>query len=543
MRCASVLSWKACPSAREGKNHGKGKRQKGFYSGPIRFDPGEPLKKPGRIPAEIIEFFAAPGGHSLIVKGPAGTGKTTFALQLTEELGEIGASHYLSSRVSDESLFNQFSWLRGRLQPAGLETGVRPVGGAHRVERKALDQLLGKVEAGEEGGEEEGERPIGGADVKHGFLEVPIGFDLPEVEKAYDFVEAHLPERSVILIDSIDALSEHYGIAAGKLINVFQRDLVEGSRQNVLYVLEAGGETRLDYLGDGVVSLLSAQHEGRRVRLLSIEKLRGQQVRQHQYVYTLDGGRLTAFGVYERPKPGKPKPWTSRPDPSREAVSTGIPSLDALVGGMARARVMAFRISNSVPAEYVDWLRAAMICNFVAQGRGVAHVPPRKGTADFLRELLAPHLSAEAIETHVRVFETASLGGVEESRNVLPLEGTNVEADLKWSNVEYRLPHSDRPFLALMAFDTLESVYGEKVLEEMSGVLASVRRARDVFVGFATPQNASTVKLANLASVMLHVECIQGSVVLYGEKPYTGLMNLTFDWSTGIPEAQLLPIV
>src|SRR5207247_1884517 len=77
----------------------------------------------GRIPREIVEFFNAPGGHSLIAKGPAGTGKTTFALQLTEELGEVTASHYLSSRVSDESLFRQFVWLEERPKPAGLQSG------------------------------------------------------------------------------------------------------------------------------------------------------------------------------------------------------------------------------------------------------------------------------------------------------------------------------------------------------------------------------------------------------------------------------------
>jgi len=118
-----------------------------------------------------------------------------------------------------------------------------------------------------------------------------------------------------------------------------------------------------------------------------------------------------------------------------------------------------------------------------------------------------------------------------------------VDADLKWSNVEYRLPQASRPFLAFMAFDTLESMYGEKVIEEMSGVLASVRRARDTFVGFATPGSASAPKLANLASVLLHVESVNGSVVLYGDKPYTGVYNLSFDWSTGRPEAQLRPIV
>ncbi len=397
----------------------------------------------GRIPREIVEFFNAPGGHSLIVKGPAGTGKTTFALQLTEALGEVTASHYLSSRVSDESLYRQFTWLKDRIKPAILQTGSKS---AHntKVARHALDQLEGKLEEGKEGEDEEPEA-IGSGEVKGNFLEVTLGFDLPELEAAYDFVDDRIPARSLVLIDSIDALAEHYGIPAGRLITVLQKDLVEGSKQNVLYVLESSGETRLDYLGDGVVSLASTDHQGRRLRVLTIEKLRGQQIQQHRYLYTLDGGRLTA--------------------------------------------------------------------------------------------------SPSAFDAQVRVFETATLGSADVSRAVLHMEGTNVDADLKWTNVEFQLPKSERPFLAFMSFDTLESVYEEKVLEEMSGVFSAVRRAKDVFIGFVTPQSASAAKLENLARVVLHLDSINGSVVLYGQKPYTELFSLAWDWSAGVPKAELRPIV
>src|SRR5205814_43601 len=240
----------------------------------------------GRIPREVVEFFNAAGGHSLIVKGPAGTGKTTFALQLTEELGEVSASHYLSARVSDQSLVRQLIWL---------------------------------------------------------------------------------PERSLVLIDSIDALGEHYGIPAARLITVLQKDMVEGSKQNVLYVLESSGETRLDYLGDGVVSLASSEYQGRRLRVLTIEKLRGQQVQHHRYLYTLDGGRLTAFDIREDIRPAKPQLWKPVKDLSKDAASMALRPPAGSAGGLSRGRVVAFAIPNAVPADYVDWLRTAMICNFVSQ--------------------------------------------------------------------------------------------------------------------------------------------------------------------------------
>ena len=500
------------------------------------------MAKTPRIPREVIEFFNAPGGHSLIVKGQAGTGKTTFALQLTEELGEVAASHYLSSRVSDESLYNQFPWLRERLKAAILQPPPKPAHPTTKVTRVALDQLEGKIQAGEETSEEEAKSALG-TEVKDGFLEMNIGFDLPEVEAAYDFVDARIPNRSLVLIDSVDALAEHYGIAPSKLINVLQRDLVEASKQNVLYVLEGSGETRLDYLGDGVVNLTATEHEGRRLRVMTIEKLRGQQVRQHKYLYTLDSGRLEAFQIANGAGEVPPKAWKAVPDPSKASVSTGMRALDLLLGGLPKGRVVAFEISTQVPADYVDWLRTALICNFVAQGRGVAHVPPRKGSAEFVRELVSGHLPQHAAEGHIQVFESVTLGSGEVSRNALHMEGNNVDNDLKWSNVEYHLPKSAHPYLALMAFDTLESVYGDKVLEQMSGVFGSVRRSNDVFVGFVTPQSASAAKLANLATAVIHLESVNGSIVLYGEKPYTELFNLSWDRSEGVPDAVLRPIV
>jgi KaiC/GvpD/RAD55 family RecA-like ATPase len=495
----------------------------------------------GRIPREIIEFFNAPGGHSLIVKGPAGTGKTTFALQLTEQLGEVTGSHYLSSRVSDESLFRQFAWLKDQLKPTSLQTGAKPRTDS-KVMRFALDQLGGTIEEGKDGEDSEPEA-IGGGEVKGNYLEYTIGFDLPELEAAYEFVDKRIPQRSLLLIDSIDALGEHYGVPASRLITVLQKDLVEGSKQNVLYVLESSGETRLDYLGDGVVSLASTEYQGRRLRVLTIEKLRGQQVQQHRYLYTLDGGRLTAFDLREEFRPVKPQIWKPVADLAKDRVSSGLEALDRLTGGFTRGRFVTFEISRAVPADYVDWLRTAIICNFVAQGRGVAHVPPRKGSAEFLRELVSPHLPEGALDMHVRVFESATLGSMDVGRNVLNMEGTNIGSDLKWSNVEFQLPKSERPFLALLAFDTLESVYGEKVVEELSGVFSTVRRAKDAIVGFVIPQSASAPKLENLAHVVIHVDSVNGSVVLYGQKPYTELFNVSWDWSAGVPKAQLRPIV
>lgn len=155
-----------------------------------------------------------------------------------------------------------------------------------------------------------------------------------------------------------------------------------------------------------------------------------------------------------------------------------------------------------------------------------------------MRDLVSPLLSPEAFQNHVHVYETVAPESGEFAENA-----TLIEGKLKWANVEYDLSRSGRPLLALVAFDTLDSAYGDQSLDAMSYVLSSVRRGGDVFVGFVSPDSPSTAKLANLAKVVLNVETVNGCVLVYGDKPHTGLYNLSFEWSSGVPHAELRPVV
>src|SRR5439155_12200752 len=367
---------------------------------------------------------------------------TTVALQLTEQLGGINTSFYMSTRVSDESLYNQFPWLRERIKQSAMELAGRqfsrtidetPVGteGAtdisfelrirgdrkatdpakRKLQRTELERLEGRIEMGEEGDETYGKH--GEGQVAEGTLVFDLGSDLPEIDMAYDAVEKNQPQKTLILIDSINALAERYGIHPSKLINTLQKDLVEAGQANVVFILEDSGETKLDYLGDGVVLFQSREHAGRRLRVMTIEKLRGRELRQHKFIYTLEGARIRAFDIRPTERPGEPNRWRAVPDRSKNEVSTGNEALDALIGGVRRATIVCLELGSGVPSEYVDNLRLALICNFASLGRGVAHVPPRKGSFDLLREIVAPHLDPGVFEQNIRVFETTSLGGME----------------------------------------------------------------------------------------------------------------------------------
>ena len=507
------------------------------------------------IPEEMRRFFEAPGGHSLIVRGSAGTGKTTLALQLAEELGHLSHAYYMSVRVSDASLYNQFPWLKQKVAKVeelkvaraanrtqkGLRTQApTAVAQTNKLDRAELRKLEGRIEMGAEGDESYGR--VGEGELMENTVVFDLGSDLPEVDLAYDEVERNLPDRTLILIDSIDALSERYGVAASKLINTLQKDLVENAGANVVYVLESATDTRLDYLGDGVVSFVMKEHDGRRLRVMELAKLRGMDIRQHKYLYTLWDGMLHAFPLSAQAVPIKPARWVPVPDPNTSAVSSGNADLDKLCGGWPLGGIIALEVGPNVPTFCVDNLKLAVMANFVTQGRGVSYVPAQKATTEIIREWMAPYVGEDALDTCLRIFEASPLGSFEGAASALRLEGQNPDTDLKWSAIEHHLPQANHPFLSYVSFDTMEAVYGERVVDSMTGHLSSVRRNRDLFVGVVGETTKSTASLADFAHVHLRVENLDGTVVLYGQKPFTGLYALSFDVGAGLPRAMLHPI-
>ncbi|TLZ51857.1 MAG: hypothetical protein E6K18_03895 [Methanobacteriota archaeon] len=245
-------------------------REEKVFNGVARFRPRPAMKQELGIPEEVLQFFHLPGGHSLIVKGSAGTGKTTFALQLAEELGEGARSYYMSIRVGDQSLYRQFPWLKEKTgEGRHFQRTVQAEAGAGaadapdakegkrglKVDRTELQKLEGRVEMGQEG--DETYQKVGEGEIQNDSLIFDLGSDLPEIDLAYDEVERNLPHGTLVLVDSIDGLSERYGIVASKLVNTLQKDLVEKGNASVVYVLESTGDTKLDYLGDGVIKFES----------------------------------------------------------------------------------------------------------------------------------------------------------------------------------------------------------------------------------------------------------------------------------------------
>jgi hypothetical protein len=125
------------------------------------------------------------------------------------------------------------------------------------------------------------------------------------------------------------------------------------------------------------------------------------------------------------------------------------------------------------------------------------------------------------------------------------LEGTNARIDLRWDRIEYNLSlsNSKRPFLSLMSFDTIESVYGATAAVQMYTHIGAVEEAGDIFVALTNPLLQSNERLGSLAGLHIKLDSLDGSTVLFGERPRTELFDLRFTWNQGNPIMELLPVV
>ncbi len=538
----------------------------------------------GELPPELIKFFLAPGGHSLVIKGEAGTGKTTLALQLIETMSDNDNQYYLSSRVSDESLYRQFPWLKEsaekiRLLKAGKafllhmgsgrrsmfeqsegvkQTDSADVGPALEllrafndsgerltIDRTELHRLEGQIEEGTVSATEE--IAPNRISFDSNSVDIVVGRLLPELEVAYDRVEERLPDRSLVVIDSIDGLGEKYDISPERLLTVIQKDIVEGSGANVVYVLESAGGTHMDYLGDGVVSLSSTEISGRRARVMELEKLRGVKVDRHKYMFTLVNGRLETFPASPNTITHAEKKWKPLHEPGQETASFGCRQLDEIFGGLQYGSVTLIEVGENVPSVYSDVIQNAMVANFAYKNSGVAWIPSRKASYDILHDRISAMIGEDRFERNVRIFEQSSSAPTD-IPYLISLEGNKLLTDLKWETIEYNLMESSHPFLSLLGFDILESMYGYEndkgLLDGLVEHVGAIRRGKHVMVAQALSSSKLYLQwLSDISLMHIKMENIEGTVMMHGMKPYTqfyGMMPNT-ESDDSIP-LNLIPI-
>ncbi len=498
------------------------------------------------IPKEIIEFLEKKGGSSIFLKGSAGTGKTTLALQLIEEMGDPNKSFYLSTRVSDESLYQQFPWLeekemKSRVLDSSkifLETIYEDeefeeedeLPESEKMKIESAKKFLDNIE--ESGPPEEVDRThLSNLDKK-----------IPSLENIYDRIDQTLPERPTLVIDSVEGITSKYGIDEETFIMTVQKDLAENSNTNLIMVLEKADAKFLEYLVDGVVELYRYHLDKRNVREIHLIKLRGVGIKQPSYLMTLSGGKFKCFEPYKIPEAGEME-WEPLQTLDGK-YSTGSKDLDDLLnGGFDKGTYNVFEVKENVSnEEYFSVLRPIFL-NFLTQDRGVLAVLSGGTHPENLREDLVRFVNPDRFNERFRIVDYFSPQTQKPYMMALGGKSRDEVSKIYSKHIGEIRGDDNKPILEYTGFDTMEYLMGNEIaIKELLEAVANTKASNKLGIGLVKHGLKVSSEIKNMADNYFVIASINKTPCIYGIKPKTGLYAIVSE-EEKVPHIDLVPIM
>jgi archaellum biogenesis ATPase FlaH len=306
---------------------------------------GRPTSETGTIPHELEEFLLrAP--TSLLIKGAAGTGKTTLALTLVRILNSKDGFLYLSTRASPAQLFTYHPWLRDWINPK-------------RAKGKQVDEL---------------EPPESFVDCR-----------LDEPTQLFERVTNQLMDSTspTIVIDTWDSLGDFRGEDSLQSNLRVLLAWCERARARLILVDEHAENTNFDAIVDGIITLKQKEIEGRRARSMVLSKLHGIDVRNPSYLFTLKDAKFRSFRQLdiEDLKIGRRSAPTRQSEKlemvrENDFISSGYTDLDSeLGGGFTPGSLVNISLGAGVDSRVALILLQKALGGFLDSGREVAVVP------------------------------------------------------------------------------------------------------------------------------------------------------------------------
>jgi len=404
----------------------------------------------------------------------------------------------------------------------------------------------------------------------------PLGMDFEKLEKEGKFKILDLtvmkePGASSILelildnvfrmgakrlvIDSFSAISQAFGekLDARMVLHLILGRLVRQAGCTVLLIIEIPiGSTQIglgieEFVADGVLFLRRKELEGRLIREVEILKLRGTEVKQHKYLFSLKNG-FQVFPPFVPRVPKQPKIWKPIPDHG-DMISTGSQDVDNLLGGgFPLGSYTLLEAGEGVPYRGYAAILISFACNFVGHHRGMVIIPSSGLDAESIKKLLSPYMGEDRFEKSVRVtrFTTPTETDVTLKSYEVPLPSTSIvkASQVHWSAINFFRKKFGSPIYSFVGYDSLEYQFGPgEGLKVLGKSVANVKRLGDIRINLVRPGVSTAVSLKDVSDTHLKVIMADGAVLLYGVKPTTGFYNLEIDDSEGYPVPKLTPII
>ncbi|MBM4249856.1 MAG: hypothetical protein FJ149_10595 [Euryarchaeota archaeon] len=494
-----------------------------------------------RLPPEVLHLLNNPEGRFVLVKGSAGTGKTLFCLELVRECGGL----YISTRVRPDRLYADCP---------GLEECVPPdfiIDAATDIDESILREYMARP-SGPQAGTASSSPANNRKRSATGFmadLAMP-----PLLRKILDRIEvAQIP--FVVVIDSWDAVFSYTEGQRSDMRRGWSREelralLFNAFRNrnvNLVMVGENGQSGELDFLVDGVIDMRRERWNGRILRVMHLTKTRGTEAVHPEYLFTLHDGRFQYFEPFVPKIPARPRRWKPMED-TEARFSSGSEDLDILLGGgFRRGTTVLVELGETVPDEALEQFVTQLSANFLSQGRSLLMVPPGGMDIESIAQRGVRDVGEEVFNPNARLVEKGGGPVPRDKPYIVSLKFESPRQDFNdWLYIYKSLrQRTGQPVLEIVGIDTQEARYGEDAYKELLSVSSELtRKEGNLTIRITRPgMEGLTRRCANVSDVHLKMVELSGAVLVYLEKPRSGLYYMDTDAGGGNIRITLSPLV
>src|SRR6266436_2187767 len=417
----------------------------------------------------ILKFLRTPG-QVLLVQGPPGSGKTTFALEILNSLEETHKI-YASSRVAPARLRLQFPWIDEVIDTmSGRTARASWIDELHDLRRVEPDTIFNQV------------------------LRLK-----------------HSKQRAVLVVDSWEGAIRNTNDEGRKMLE----------------------------------SAILSELDGRRVRTIAMNKLRGFSVPTKRGIFSLDKARFTILpnGLRQQGSSSHPKPLEPVPHPNG-GFSLGSRDMDLMLGGsIPRGAFLLVDVDSSVSPVEIRTILNMIRANFINQNGPCVIVPTAAYSSDTVAESLSKYVGWDAIDERVRILEYNQSLAPKKWRLVMK---SNLSDDVKtfahaWDELAKISPHR----MLDINVDKAVQVYGRDELSVpgLTELGANMRDTEGLNIAIASTDSKLRDQWLSVVDYHLKIKNADGSLVIYGVNPFTPLYGVDLNFEKGYPVLNLMQIV
>jgi KaiC/GvpD/RAD55 family RecA-like ATPase len=486
----------------------------------VKSSNNEQTEKLVHIPYELMQFVQR-NTYSLLIKGYAGTGKTTLSLTILRALKIKSNFFYISTRISPKQLFLYYPW---------------------------LDKFVGRPKISEP-------NEISGRDYNLSSFE---DARLDEPESLFERITNQLMDvkAPIIIIDSWDAIASFMDKEARLNNERVLQTWRERAGAKLIFISEDPKDTTLDFLVDGIIELGQKYCDNIRIREIFLSKLRGVMINKPSYIYSLNNGIFRSYDTY------KPAEFITTVKssiafnkiehlfqslPEDHYIASGYPELDiALGGGFPKKGFILIELDSDINARVIMTFLARIMSNFVRMSSPILLQPTDEVDPKAVMPYLEPYLSTNSERGLVKIFLSSS-----KPKGICDYNGTSRS---KWDAFEKqfeffhdvvtktRQEHPNKLLLNVMGGEMFQKMYN---YGEINGIdlMSFIKANTDLSIVVVRHSQDVVERLAGISDMHVRFTMINGTLFLQSLVPRTYLHAIVIDRSSGYPKIKLEPIV